>query len=146
MEEHGRVLIVDDNPMNVNVLRRLLRKHFELDAAASGEDCLARLAEFKPHLVLLDIMMPGMDGYETCRRIKSSPLGDFIQVMLVSGKGRRPTGCRATKPKPTIISSSRSTTTSCFPRCGPISACGSCKPGSRRPMRRRPGSAVWWAR
>ena len=87
MEEHGRVLIVDDNAMNVNVLRRILRKEYELDAVASGEDCLAKLAEFKPHLVLLDIMMPGMDGYETCRRIKSGPLGDSIQVMLVSGKG-----------------------------------------------------------
>ncbi len=87
MEQRGRVLIVDDNAMNVNVLRRILRKEYELDAAASGEECLAKLSAFKPQLVLLDIMMPGMDGYETCRRIKSGPLGDAVQVILVSGKG-----------------------------------------------------------
>ncbi len=87
MEQHGRVLIVDDNAMNVDVLRRILRKEYELDTAASGDECLAKLLAFKPQLVLLDIMMPGMDGYETCRRIKSGPLGDSVQVILVSGKG-----------------------------------------------------------
>ena len=87
MEQRGRLLIVDDNAMNVDVLRRILRKECELDAAASGEECLAKLSAFEPQLVLLDIMMPGMDGYETCRRIKSGPLGDSVQVILVSSKG-----------------------------------------------------------
>ena len=87
MEQHERILIVDDDEMNVDVLRRILRKEFELDSAGSGEECLAKLSAFNPQLVLLDIMMPGMDGYETCRRIKSSRLGDSIQVILVSGKG-----------------------------------------------------------
>jgi len=87
MEQRGRVLIVDDNAMNVDVLRRLLRKDFELETAASGEECLAKVSAFKPQLVLLDIMMPGIDGYETCRRIKSSPIGGCVQVILVSGKG-----------------------------------------------------------
>ena len=87
MEQHGRVLIVDDNATNVDILRRLLRKDFELAAAASGEECLSLLPAFKPQLVLLDIMMPGIDGYETCRRIKSSAIGEFVQVILVSGKG-----------------------------------------------------------
>ena len=87
MEKRGRILIVDDNAMNVDVLRRILRKDYELDTAASGDDCLAKLSAFRPQLVLLDIMMPGMDGYETCRRIKSGPLGDSVQVILVSGKG-----------------------------------------------------------
>ncbi len=86
-EPRGRVLIVDDNAMNVDVLRRLLRKDYELDTAGSGEECLAKVSAFKPHLVLLDIMMPGIDGYETCRRIKSSAVGDVVQVILVSGKG-----------------------------------------------------------
>ena len=87
MESRGRVLIVDDNAMNVDVLRRILRKEYELDTAASGDECLAKLSAFKPQLVLLDIMMPGMDGYETCRQIKSSAIGEFVQVILVSGKG-----------------------------------------------------------
>ena len=87
MEERGRILIVDDNAVNVDVLRRLLRKDFELETAASGEECLAKVPAFKPQLVLLDVMMPGIDGYETCRRIKSSPIGGCVQVILVSGKG-----------------------------------------------------------
>ena len=87
MEQHNRVLIVDDNPMNVDVLRRILRKEYQLATAASGDECLARLSEAAPQLVLLDIMMPGLDGYETCRRIKTGPLGDSVQVILVSGKG-----------------------------------------------------------
>jgi putative two-component system response regulator len=86
MEEKSRILIVDDFPANVDILRRILRKEYELDTAASGDECLAKIATFKPHLVLLDIMMPGIDGYETCRRVKSSELRDFVQVILVSGK------------------------------------------------------------
>jgi putative two-component system response regulator len=68
-------------------LRRILRKEYELESAAGGEECLAKIPAFKPQLVLLDIMMPGIDGYETCRRIKSGALGRFVQVILVSGKG-----------------------------------------------------------
>jgi response regulator RpfG family c-di-GMP phosphodiesterase len=57
-----------------------------LDTAVTGEECLEKLPQFNPELVLLDIMMPGIDGYETCRRIKQSSFGDFTQVVLVSGK------------------------------------------------------------
>jgi DNA-binding response OmpR family regulator len=85
--QRGRVLVVDDNAMNVDVLRRILRKEYDLEIAASGDECLAKLPAFKPQMVLLDVMMPGMDGYETCRRIKSSPWGDSIHVILVSGRG-----------------------------------------------------------
>lgn len=87
MTAKGRILIVDDILTNVDILRRILRKDYDLEAAASGEECLAKLPVFKPQLVLLDIMMPGVDGYEVCRRIKSGDLGPFIQVILVSGKG-----------------------------------------------------------
>ena len=87
MNQLGRILIVDDNAINVDILRRLLCKEFELATAASGEECLALVPTFKPQLVLLDIMMPGMDGYEACQRIKSSSIGEFVQVILVSGKG-----------------------------------------------------------
>ena len=85
-EQHGRILIVDDNATCIDVLRRILHKEFNVETARDGGECLAKLPLFKPHLVLLDIMMPGMDGYETCRRIKFGPLGDFVQVMLVSCK------------------------------------------------------------
>jgi putative two-component system response regulator len=87
MDSEGRILIVDDNPMNVDILRRLLRKSHELDTAADGAEGLAKVASFKPELVLLDIMMPGLDGYEVCHRIKSGAVGELVQVILVSGKG-----------------------------------------------------------
>lgn len=87
MKQRGKILIVDDNATNVDILRRLLQKEYELETASCGEECLAAVPNFKPQLVLLDIMMPGIDGYEACRRIKTSVVGDFVQVILVSGKG-----------------------------------------------------------
>ncbi len=81
-----RILIVDDSRMNLEVLEELLAGEYELESALSGEECLGKLPAFAPDLVLLDIMMPGMNGYETCRRIKAGPLGDFTQVILISGK------------------------------------------------------------
>jgi DNA-binding response OmpR family regulator len=87
MEQRRRILIVDDTVINVSILVRLLRKDYDLQTAASGEECLSVLPAFDPQLVLLDIMMPGINGYETCRRIKSSALGEFMRVILVSGNG-----------------------------------------------------------
>jgi DNA-binding response OmpR family regulator len=85
MGQKGRILIVDDHISCIDILRRILCKEYEVESAVSGKVCLMMLPTFKPHLVLLDIMMPGMDGYETCRRIKFGPLGNFVQVVLVSG-------------------------------------------------------------
>jgi response regulator RpfG family c-di-GMP phosphodiesterase len=87
MQRRGRILIVDDNTTNAGILERLLRKDYDLQTAANGEECLSVLPVFKPQLVLLDIMMPGISGYDACRRIKSSTIGEFVQVILVSGKG-----------------------------------------------------------
>lgn len=82
----GRILIVDDSEINREILRTLLADTYELDEAADGEECLAKLPRFAPDIVLLDVMMPGLSGYDVCRRIKTSPVGEFTQVMLVSGK------------------------------------------------------------
>jgi len=81
-----RILLVDDSEINLRILHELLKADYELAKAASGEQCLDMLRDFGPDLVLLDIMMPGMDGYETCRRIKAGPMGRFTQVILVSVK------------------------------------------------------------
>lgn len=85
-----RILIVDDCEVNVEILAELLGEEYELAAAAGGEECLQQVRAFSPDLVLLDIMMPGVDGYEACRQIKQSPCGDFTQVILVSGKSSAP--------------------------------------------------------
>ena len=82
----SRILLVDDSEINLRILHELLKSDYELAKATSGEQCLEMLPNFAPDLVVLDIMMPGMDGYETCRRIKTGPLGKFTQVMLVSVK------------------------------------------------------------
>lgn len=87
-----RILIVDDSDINLRILEQLLKRDYELVRATGGEECLARVRDSSPDLVLLDIMMPGMDGYEVCRQIKASPIGEFTPVLLVSAK--RSTGER----------------------------------------------------
>ncbi len=66
-----KILIVDDDEINVGILKELLEEQYALATASNGQQCLEKIGRFKPDLVLLDILMPGMDGYETCRRIRS---------------------------------------------------------------------------
>ena len=69
-----KVLVVDDTPHNVKLLADLLTvKGFSVTTAADGETALAQLAADKPDIVLLDIMMPGLSGYDVCRRIRADP-------------------------------------------------------------------------
>src|SRR6185436_9749185 len=66
-----RILVVDDTPANVKLLGDLLRaKGYEVTTAANGEQALESIARRPPDLVLLDIMMPGLSGYDVCRRIR----------------------------------------------------------------------------
>lgn len=81
-----RILIVDDDKLNRMLLHKILKNEYELAEACSGEEGLSRIKEFGPDLVLLDIMMPGIDGYEVCRQIKSTPHGQLTLVALVSGR------------------------------------------------------------
>ena len=79
-----RILIVDDDQTSARILVKLLGDDYESAVAGSGDTCLDMVKTFGPDLVLLDVMMPGMDGYETCRRIKSVPFGELTQVVLVT--------------------------------------------------------------
>jgi len=81
-----RILIVDDDQLNREILHEILGEEYELATAATGEEGLSRMKDFDPDLVLLDIMMPGIDGYEVCRKIKSTPQGELTLVALVSGR------------------------------------------------------------
>ena len=84
----ARVLIVDDNPTNLQVLLQTLdgRGH-ELLAATNGEDALRIAGTEHPALVLLDVMMPGIDGYEVCRRLKANPATEQSAVIFLSALG-----------------------------------------------------------
>jgi CheY-like chemotaxis protein len=81
------ILIVDDVPKNIQVLGHVLNKHDYLIAAATdGHKALAMVADVKPDLILMDIMMPDMDGFEACRRLKSDPATRLIPIILLTAK------------------------------------------------------------
>jgi len=81
------VLIVDDTPTNVGVISGVLKGAYRTKVATNGEKALvlATAAE-KPDLILLDVMMPGMDGYEVCRRLKANPVTRDIPVIFLTAK------------------------------------------------------------
>ncbi len=79
------ILIVDDNPTNIQVLSDLLKEYgFKVLVAKDGETCLHRLEKIRPDLILLDVLMPGIDGFETCRRLKASPATKEIPVIFMT--------------------------------------------------------------
>jgi DNA-binding response OmpR family regulator len=78
----GRVLVVDDDPVIVRLLEVNLRlEGYEVATASRGEEALERAAEFHPDVILLDVMMPGLDGWETCRRLRELP--EFVETPVV---------------------------------------------------------------
>ena len=87
-EEQQKILIVDDERFNVNVLADLLKPNYKIMAAKNGEQALkaARIAN-PPDLILLDIMMPEMDGYEVCRRLKGDDATRDIPVIFITAMG-----------------------------------------------------------
>jgi two-component system cell cycle response regulator len=79
------VLIVDDNPQNVELLQAFLEAlPVHLAVAVDGVDALEKVAEHNPDLILLDIMMPRMSGYQVCRKLKSDPKTKDIQILMVT--------------------------------------------------------------
>jgi putative two-component system response regulator len=83
------VLVVDDTPENLLLMQSLLRDDYKVKGANNGERALKIVAgEAPPDLILLDIMMPGMDGYEVCRRIKADPKARHIPVIFLTAKSQ----------------------------------------------------------
>lgn len=84
------ILVVDDLPQNVRLLEAVLTpRGYEVAVAASGEEALERLAAGGIDLVLLDIVMPGMDGYEVCRAIRADPATAFLPVVMITASGEQ---------------------------------------------------------
>ena len=81
------VLVVDDFKTNVEYLRDFLELDYRVLCAYSGEEALAMARAERPDIILLDVMMPGMDGYEVCRRIKADPRTEGIPVVFITALG-----------------------------------------------------------
>ncbi|MCE3262205.1 MAG: response regulator receiver modulated diguanylate cyclase [Pseudoduganella sp.] len=84
------ILIVDDAPDNLSVLRKLMvEQGYQTYVANSGERALEIARRVHPHLILLDVIMPGMDGFETCRQLKSHPATEDIPVLFMSARNEQ---------------------------------------------------------
>jgi DNA-binding response OmpR family regulator len=84
-----RVLVVDDEPNIVMSLRFLMeREGFQVEVAASGQAAVAALGRQPADLVLLDVMMPELDGFEVCQRIRASPGWRATKIVMLTAKGR----------------------------------------------------------
>jgi CheY-like chemotaxis protein len=83
---HPPILVVDDNPDNAHIIRDYLEaRGYPITVAYNGDDALKAFEEVKPALVLLDVMMPGRDGWQVCRDIKQHPtLGRNVRVVMVT--------------------------------------------------------------
>jgi putative two-component system response regulator len=85
--DKATVLVVDDSPNDLSLIANLLRDDYRVQVANGAEGCMsAATARRPPDLILLDIMMPGMDGYEVCKRLKADPRTLAIPVIFLTGK------------------------------------------------------------
>ena len=125
---HPPILVVDDNPDNAHIIRDYLEaRGYPITVAYNGDDALKAFEEIKPALVLLDVMMPGRDGWQVCRDIKQHPtLGRNVRVVMVTAlddwvnkRQALQTGADDFVEKPSSWPSSRHrarTSISCSPR------------------------------
>jgi len=88
MRSPPRILVVDDNAANVDILQtRLASQGYEVVTATDGQAALDAAREHRPDLILLDVMMPKLDGFEVCRRLKADLALPFMPIILVTAKG-----------------------------------------------------------
>jgi len=85
----GEILIVDDEPNIILSLEFLMKKEgYDVRTASNGEEALHAIKESKPDLVLLDVMMPCVDGYEVCESVRSDPEFNDVRIVMLTAKGR----------------------------------------------------------
>ncbi|MBQ2683907.1 MAG: response regulator [Thermoguttaceae bacterium] len=81
----GRILIADDNPVNQELLEAYLQDQgYEIEFASDGIETLEKVSSFKPDLILLDVMMPKLSGFEVCETLKKSPGSKQIMILMVT--------------------------------------------------------------
>src|SRR6185503_606358 len=87
MATTSRILLIEDEPMNIQALSAILQKQgYQVSVATSGQQAMDLLERIRPDLILLDIMMPGIDGFETCRRIKGSAHWREIPIIFLTAR------------------------------------------------------------
>ncbi len=86
MARVGRVLVVDDNETNLAIVEEMLEHDYEVRTAQSCREALRIVQKFTPGVILLDVMMPGVDGYETCRLLRAEPRLRGTNIIMVSAK------------------------------------------------------------
>jgi adenylate cyclase len=90
MSAAPRIMVVDDTPQNVRLLEAVLTSRgYEVIPAGSGAEALDKVASDRPDLVLLDIVMPRMDGYEVCRRLRADPATALLPVVMITASGEQ---------------------------------------------------------
>ncbi len=107
----GRILVVDDEPDLLRLLEKILgRRGYDVITSSSGKECLERVKIERPDLILLDVMMPDMDGWTVCKALKADPETRDIPVIVLTvltsedsiERGFKFTGCDAHLEKPII--------------------------------------------
>ena len=84
-----RILIVDDEPNIVLALELLMKREgYEIRTVGDGEAAVEAAKQFRPDLILLDVMMPRMDGYEVCQRLRADPALKDVAIVMLTAKGR----------------------------------------------------------
>jgi DNA-binding response OmpR family regulator len=86
VQEKSKILAVDDNLINLAVIEELLGDQYNLITVSTGSDALKAAEEFRPDLILLDIMLEGMNGYEICRQIRKNSSLRHTKIIIVSAK------------------------------------------------------------
>jgi len=90
MNAEPRVLVVDDQPINIKLLQRKLeREGMQVETALNGRECIERVRKEPPDLILLDVMMPEMDGIETCQELKKDPQSQTIPIIFITAKSSK---------------------------------------------------------
>jgi len=86
MNKSMMILAVDDEPLNLMILKELFEDDHDITLVESGEEAMEKLESIVPSIVLLDVMMPGIDGIEVCKRIRANNSLEGTKVIMISGR------------------------------------------------------------
>jgi DNA-binding response OmpR family regulator len=86
MPRRKRVLVVDDNAMNRDIIEEVLSAEYDVMMASNGSDAVILAERYRPRIVLLDVMLPGLDGYDICRKLRAMPDMSDASIIMVTAK------------------------------------------------------------